>query len=97
MSTRLLTTTLPQVWLPTDKNMVGCDSCPFWIHDHCDPMAAKLLRSTKEQPYHCPSCRQAKSHESKLAALREAEEAVRAAQPRKPRSAYQLFAAEIHK
>jgi hypothetical protein len=50
----------PQVWKPTDKNMVGCDSCDFWIHDHCDTEAARVLASNAEdETYYCPPCRQA--------------------------------------
>ena len=49
-----------QVWKPTDKNMVGCDGCDFWIHDHCDAQAARVLASNaEEEQYFCPHCRQA--------------------------------------
>ena len=49
-----------QVWKPTDKNMVGCDGCDFWIHDHCDAQAARVLASNAEdEQYFCPHCRQA--------------------------------------
>ncbi len=49
-----------QVWKPTDKNMVGCDGCDFWIHDVCDAEAARVLADGGEdEPYFCPACRQA--------------------------------------
>ena len=86
-----------QVWLPTDKNMVGCDSCSFWVHSGCDPQAHQVLNSATDEAYHCPDCRQKTSSKSRLAELRKAEEEVRKAQPKKPRTAYNLFAAEIHK
>ncbi|KAK9830484.1 hypothetical protein WJX72_011976 [[Myrmecia] bisecta] len=86
-----------KVWMPTTKNMVGCDGCDFWIHNHCDPLAAAALASNSDDPYFCPTCRKRKDVRGKLAALREAEAALVKAQPRRPRSAYNLFAAEIHK
>ena len=87
-----------QVWMHTEKNMVGCDSCDFWVHHTCDPKAAEVLKANSDQvKYHCPSCREKKSTKHRLAELRKAEDEVRKAQPRKPRSAYNLFAAEIHK
>lgn len=87
-----------QVWFPTDKNMVGCDSCDFWIHDHCDELAAKALKmNNPDIPYHCPPCRHKKQASSLLRALHEAQENLRLAQPRRPRAAYNIFAAEIHK
>lgn len=96
----MLITSLPmpgQVWLPTDKNMAGCDNCSFWVHDGCDPGAMVALEAEGEIPYHCPPCqRQAEAHH-KLQALRQAEAQLRAAQPRRPRSAYNLFSAELHK
>ena len=85
-----------QVWLPNEKNMVGCDSCTFWVHSHCDPAAAKALKASGDDTYHCPACKEKKSAKSRLAELRKAEEDVRKHQPRRPRSAYNLFAAEIH-
>lgn len=49
-----------QVWKPTDKNMVGCDGCDFWIHHTCDTEAARVLASAAEdEQYFCPHCRQA--------------------------------------
>lgn len=87
-----------QVWMQTDKNMVGCDTCDFWVHTHCDPKAAEVLKANSQDiKYHCPTCREKKSTKHRLAELRKAEDDVRKAQPRKPRSAYSLFAAEIHK
>ena len=84
--------------MQTDKNMVGCDTCDFWVHTHCDPKAAEVLKANSENiKYHCPTCREKKSTKHRLAELRRAEDDVRKAQPRKPRSAYNLFAAEIHK
>ena len=90
-----------QVWLPTDKNMVGCDNCNFWVHDHCDPMAARVLalieRGDEEEAYMCPLCRKLEEGRQTLAALARAEAAMKHAQPRNPRSAYNLFSMEIHK
>ena len=76
--------------------MVGCDSCTFWVHAHCDPSAAKVLKADCEEPYNCPACREKKTAKSRLAELKKAEDDVRKHQPRRPRSAYNLFAAEIH-
>ncbi len=89
--------TMVQVWYQTDKNMVGCDTCVFWVHTHCDALAAKAINSTSDEPYHCPQCREKTSTKSRLAALRKAEDEVRKAQPKKPRTAYNLFSVEIHK
>ncbi|DBA81836.1 TPA: hypothetical protein ACH3X1_007555 [Trebouxia sp. C0004] len=86
-----------KVWYQTDKNMVGCDTCVFWVHTHCDALAAKAITSTSDEPYHCPQCREKTSTKSRLAALRKAEDEVRKAQPKKPRTAYNLFSVEIHK
>ncbi|DBA76675.1 TPA: hypothetical protein ACH3X2_008711 [Trebouxia sp. C0005] len=86
-----------KVWYQTDKNMVGCDTCVFWVHTHCDALAAKAINSTSDEPYHCPQCREKTSTKSRLAALRKAEDEVRKAQPKKPRTAYNLFSVEIHK
>ena len=86
-----------QVWYQTDKNMVGCDTCDFWVHTHCDPLAAKAIKGNSDEPYQCPSCREKTSSKSRLAALKKAEDEVRKAQPKKPRTAYNLFSVEIHK
>lgn len=86
-----------QVWLPTDKNMAGCDNCSFWVHDHCDPAANVALHAPSDIPFYCAPCkRQAEAH-AKLTALRAAEAQLRAAQPRRPRSAYHLFSLELNK
>ena len=89
------------MWLPTDKNMEGCDNCNFWVHDFCDPQAARVLahiaRGDDEEPYMCPLCRRQQDARAKLAAMASAEAAMKAAQPRQPRSAYNLFSLEIHK
>ncbi len=86
-----------QVWLPTDKNMAGCDNCSFWVHDHCDPLASVALHAPSDIPFYCTPCkRQAEAH-AKLTALRQAEAQLRAAQPRRPRSAYHLFSMELNK
>ncbi|KAK9862670.1 hypothetical protein WJX84_009528, partial [Apatococcus fuscideae] len=87
-----------KVWMPTDKNMVGCDECDFWIHDHCDEQAKLALKNTSsDKPYFCPVCRGKREAAGKLAALNEAQAALTDAQPRKPSSAYKLFASEIQK
>ncbi len=87
-----------QVWMPTDKNMVGCDECDFWIHDHCDELARAALKNTSsDKPYYCPACRGKREAAGKLAALHEAQAAMTDAQPRRPSSAYKLFASEIQK
>lgn len=66
MRTNMLVVRL-QVWKPTDKNMVGCDGCDFWIHDTCDPEAARVLASAAEdENYYCPSCRQASAAQVRL-------------------------------
>ncbi|EIE18305.1 hypothetical protein COCSUDRAFT_83606 [Coccomyxa subellipsoidea C-169] len=84
------------VWLPTDKNMAGCDNCSFWVHDHCDPAANVALHAPSDIPFYCAPCkRQAEAH-AKLTALRAAEAQLRAAQPRRPRSAYHLFSMELN-
>jgi hypothetical protein len=86
-----------QVWLPSDKNMAGCDNCSFWVHDHCDPAANVALHAPSDIPFYCAPCkRQAEAH-AKLTALRAAEAQLRAAQPRRPRSAYHLFSLELNK
>lgn len=88
---------LGQVWLPTDKNMAGCDNCSFWVHDHCDPAASVALHAPSDIPFYCAPCkRQAEAH-AKLTALRQAEAQLRSAQPRRPRSAYHLFSMELNK
>jgi hypothetical protein len=85
------------VWLPTDKNMAGCDNCSFWVHDHCDPAASVALHAPSDIPFYCAPCkRQAEAH-AKLTALRQAEAQLRSAQPRRPRSAYHLFSMELNK
>lgn len=76
--------------------MVGCDSCSFWVHASCDRLANKAL-STADLDYYCPQCRKVKNINNRLTALQQAEHAVRSAEPRPPRSAYQLFAQEIHR
>lgn len=86
-----------QTWTAADKDMVGCDTCDFWVHSSCDRMAAKVLASGEDMDYFCPQCRKAKNADNRLMALRQAEAAVQAAQPRQPRTAYHLFSAEIHK
>ena len=86
-----------QVWLPSDKDMVGCDTCSFWVHTHCDRLAAKAMASGGDIDYYCPHCRKLRNINARLSALQQAENAVRTAEPRPPRSAFHLFAAEIHK
>ena len=52
-----------QVWFPTDRNMAGCDSCCFWVHDHCDEAAATAIEFGDAVTYYCPQCRrQADAH-----------------------------------
>ena len=87
------------MWLPTDKNMAGCDNCGYWVHDMCDPLAAIALEAEDESevPYYCPPCKRQAEAAAKLNALRAAEAQLRAAQPRRPRSAFHLFSSEIHK
>jgi hypothetical protein len=86
-----------QVWLPTDKNMAGCDNCSFWVHDHCDQGAMAALNTEGDIPYYCPPCRRQAEAHHQLQTLRQAEAQLRAAQPRRPRSAYHLFSLELHK
>jgi PHD-finger len=90
----------PQVWMQSDKDMVGCDGCDFWIHTACDEAAAIALRASaagEEVPYYCPSCSAQQEGAAQLAALAAAEDQLRRYQPRRARSAYYLFAADIHK
>ena len=77
--------------------MVGCDTCSFWVHASCDRLAGKALSSADQRDYFCPQCRKVKNFNNRLAALQQAEHAVRSAEPRPPRSAYQYFATEIHR
>lgn len=52
-----------QVWFPTDRNMAGCDSCSFWVHDHCDEAAGTAIEFGDAVTYYCPPCRrQADAH-----------------------------------
>ena len=84
------------MWHAEDRDMVGCDSCSFWVHAGCDRLANKAL-SSSELDYYCPQCRKVRNFHARVAALQQAENAVRAAEPRAPRSAYHLFAQEIHR
>ena len=90
-----------QVWHPNERNMVGCDNCSFWVHVHCDPVAQRVLhqmeRGHEEAPYMCPLCCRQEEARTMLAALATADAAMKAAMPRNPRSAYNLFSMEIHK
>ncbi len=86
-----------QVWLADDKDMVGCDTCSFWVHAACDRLANKALHSADQMDYYCTQCRKVRNFNNRVAALQQAENAVRSAEPRPPRSAYQLFATEIHR
>lgn len=58
-----------QVWWPAENNMVGCDSCDFWIHDGCDFEAARILANgaSDAEPYNCPMCRS--SHQAQVRLL----------------------------
>lgn len=85
------------MWRPTDNDMVGCDTCSFWVHAHCDRLAGKVMSAGEEMDYFCPQCRKARNIHNRLAALQQAELAVRSAEPRQTRTAFQLFAAEIHR
>ncbi len=77
--------------------MVGCDTCSFWVHAGCDRLAAKVMASKEDMDYHCPHCRKLRNIHNRLVALQQAELAVRAAEPRPPRTAFHLFATEIQK
>lgn len=50
-----------QGWLPTDTNVVACDTCSFCVHEHCDPEAQRAMGQLRmggtKGPYNCPSCR----------------------------------------
>ena len=46
-----------KVWFPTDRDMVGCDTCSFWVHASCDRLAAKALSSAEQMDFHCRQCR----------------------------------------
>ena len=50
-----------QGWLPTDTNVVACDTCSFCVHEHCDPDAQRAMGQLRmggtKGPYNCPSCR----------------------------------------
>ncbi len=103
-----------QVWQMSDRNMVGCDSCDFWVHDHCDPRAALALAAGSEDvPYQCPRCAGAAGEawgagdaprgewgpgaQAQLAKLREVRQALREAEPRRPRTSFQLFVMDVHR
>ena len=85
--------------------MVGCDSCDFWVHDHCDPRAAIALAADSEEvPYQCPRCAAPPARGAwgpgalaQLAELREVRQALRAAEPRRPRTSFQLFVMDVHR
>jgi len=98
----------------SDRNMVGCDSCDFWVHDHCDPRAALALAAGSEDvPYQCPRCAGAAGEpwgagdaprgewgpgaQAQLAKLREVRQALREAEPRRPRTSFQLFVMDVHR
>eukprot|EP00891_Asterochloris_glomerata_P002152 jgi/Astpho2/2152/fgenesh1_pg.00040_%23_10_t len=70
------------------RSVASCGSCSRWAHAACDPAAG-------QSTYHCAACRKKSDTAKKLAMLRESEAAVQRAQPKKPRSAYQLFSEEI--
>ena len=59
-----------EMYLPTDKDMVCCDSCNMWIHGKCDPEAANVIiqssLSKEELPYSCPMCREVISKQRKV-------------------------------
>ena len=86
-----------QVWFPTDRDMVGCDSCSFWVHASCDRLAAKALSAAEQMDFHCRQCRRVRNFNNRLAALQQAQHALRIAEPRHPRSAFGLFATEIQR
>jgi NuA3 HAT complex component NTO1 len=51
------------LYLPTEKEMVCCDSCNGWIHGKCDPEASKVLQQVAANPegevaYLCILCRE---------------------------------------
>ena len=51
------------LYMPTEKDMVCCDSCNSWIHGKCDPEAAKVIKDSslnpeKDFPYFCAICRE---------------------------------------
>jgi hypothetical protein len=86
-----------QVWFPTDEDMVGCDTCSFWVHAACDRLAAKALMSADQMDYFCRQCRRLRNFNNRLSALQQAERDLRSAEPRQPRSAFGLFATEIQR
>jgi len=86
-----------QVWFPTEHDMVGCDTCSFWVHAACDRLAAKALSASEQMDFHCRQCRRVRNFNNRLAALQQAEHALRIAEPRQPRSAFGLFATEIQR
>lgn len=86
-----------QVWLPDEKDMVGCDTCTFWVHASCDRLARKALASADQMDYYCPHCRKVRNFNNRLVALQQAQHAVQSAEPRPPRTAYHIFAQEIHR
>ncbi|KAK9827616.1 hypothetical protein WJX81_006673 [Elliptochloris bilobata] len=97
-----------RTWTMSDCNMVGCDSCDFWVHDHCDPGAAVALAAGSEDvPYQCPRCVAAEdppargtwgpAAQAQLAKLREVRQALRDSEPRRPRTSFQLFVMDVHR
>ena len=78
--------------------MVCCDSCQLWVHFRCDPREApKAAREGDSCHYSCPACRWAAGSAGLITELAAAEAALRAAAPKRAKSAYNLFSADAHK